>query len=147
MEDLEAASTLLSLGDTLEDTIEEEDDNALLMPIGGANNLEDVAPQPLCLDQVSVDNVIAGLVEMEQLEKDVVDETKNPTVEVTVPTIPPVNMHVPSDPPPDVQTQDDTNMSKKGSLKTKTYVLKKNQKLNDHSNAVNAMLLNLLSRN
>ena len=46
-EDLEAASTLLSLGDTLEDTLDEEEENALLMPIGGANVPEDVAPQPL----------------------------------------------------------------------------------------------------
>ena len=45
-EDLEAASTLLSLGDTLEDTLDEGDENALLMPIGGANVPEDVAPQP-----------------------------------------------------------------------------------------------------
>ena len=35
-EDLEAASALLSLGDTLEDTTDEGDENALLMPIGGA---------------------------------------------------------------------------------------------------------------
>ena len=125
LEDLEAASMLLSLSDTLEDTIEEEDNNALLMPIGGANNLEDVVPQPLCLDQVSVDNVITGLVETEQLEKEAVDETKNPMAEVTVLTVPPVNMKLPTDPPPDLQTQDDTNTSKKGSLKTKTYVLKK----------------------
>ena len=46
-EDLEAASTLLSLGDTLDDTLDEGDDNALLMPIGGANVN---APQPLQLD-------------------------------------------------------------------------------------------------
>ena len=46
-EDLEAASTLLSLGDTLEDTLDEGEENALLMPIGGANIPEDVAPQPL----------------------------------------------------------------------------------------------------
>ena len=46
-EDLEAASTLLSLGDTLEDTLDEGDENALLMPIGGANVPEDVTPQPL----------------------------------------------------------------------------------------------------
>ena len=46
-EDLEATSTLLSLGDTLEDTLEEEEENALLMPIGGANIPEDVTPQPL----------------------------------------------------------------------------------------------------
>ena len=43
-EDLEAANTLLSLGDTLEDTLDEEEENALLMPIGGANVPEDVAP-------------------------------------------------------------------------------------------------------
>ena len=46
-EDLEATSTLLSLGDILEDTLDEEEENALLMPIGGANVPEDVAPQPL----------------------------------------------------------------------------------------------------
>ena len=50
LEDLEAANTLLSLGDSLEDTLEEEDENALLMPIGGANNPEDIAPQPIRLD-------------------------------------------------------------------------------------------------
>ena len=43
-EDLEAASTLLSLGDTLEDTLDEGEENALLMPIGGTNVPEDVAP-------------------------------------------------------------------------------------------------------
>ena len=72
-EDLEATSTLLSLGDTLEDTLGEGDENALLMPIGGANVPEDVAPQPLRLDQVSVDNAIAGLIETEQLEEDSVN--------------------------------------------------------------------------
>ena len=46
-EDPEAASALLSLGDTLEDTTDEGDENALLMPVGGANVPEDVAPQPL----------------------------------------------------------------------------------------------------
>ena len=45
-EDLEAANALLSLGDTM-DTLEEGDDNALIMPIGSANVPEDVAPQPL----------------------------------------------------------------------------------------------------
>ena len=51
-EDLEAASTLLSLGDTLEETLDDDDnDNALLMPIEGANNPQDVAPQPVHLDQ------------------------------------------------------------------------------------------------
>ena len=43
-EDLEAASTLLSLSDTLEDTLDEGEENALLMPIGGATVPEDVTP-------------------------------------------------------------------------------------------------------
>ena len=45
-EDLEAASTLLSLGDTLEETLDDDNDNALLMPIGMSNKPVDVAPQP-----------------------------------------------------------------------------------------------------
>ena len=50
-EDLEAASALLSLGDTLEDTLEDNlDDDDNEMPIGGANNPEDVAPVPVLLD-------------------------------------------------------------------------------------------------
>ena len=37
-EELEAASMLLSPGDMLDDTLEKEDENALLMPIGGTND-------------------------------------------------------------------------------------------------------------
>ena len=62
-EDLEAASTLLSLGDTHDDTLDDDHENAQLMPIGGVNVPVDVAPKPLRLDQVSVDNIIAGIVE------------------------------------------------------------------------------------
>ena len=47
LEDLEAANTLLSLGDSLEDNLEEDDENALLMPIGGTNNPEDISRQPI----------------------------------------------------------------------------------------------------
>ena len=97
-EDLEAASTLLSLGDTLEDTLDKGDENALLMPIGGANVPEDVTPQPLRLDQISVDNAIAGLVATEQQEEDTVNNKNDQT---------------------------DANPVKKGTLETKTYVLKK----------------------
>ena len=124
-EDLEAASMLLSLGDTLEDTPEEEEDNALLMPVGDADNPEDIAPQPLHLDQVSVDNVIAGLVETKQLEKDVADEAKNTTATVPIPIVEPADMQAPTDPPSEVQTKEEIITGKKGSLKTKTYVLKK----------------------
>ena len=105
-EDLEATSALLSLGDTLEDTTDEGDKNALLMPIGGANVPEDVAPQPLRLDQISVDNAIAGLVETEQQEEDTVKSVPTNLLAIK-------------------QDQTDTNPVKKGTLETKTYVLKK----------------------
>ena len=110
-EDLEAASALLSLGDTLEDTTDEGDENALLMPVGGANVPEDVAPQPLWLDQISVDNAIAGLVATEQQEED----TANNKNEESVPT----------DSLAIKQDQTDANPVKKGTLETKTYILKK----------------------
>ena len=119
MEDLEAASTLLSLGDTLEDTVDDEDDNALLMPIGGANIPEDIAPQPLRLDQVSIDNVIAGIAETEQLEKDTDDGAENKKTDTTskTPTVPETTKNT--------SDQGETEKIKQGSLKTKSYVLKK----------------------
>ena len=43
-EDLKAASTLLSLGDTHDNTLDYDDENAQLMPIGGINVLVDIAP-------------------------------------------------------------------------------------------------------
>ena len=46
--ELEAANVLLSLGDSLESTLDDEIDNADLMPIGGEGTVPiDVAPQPL----------------------------------------------------------------------------------------------------
>ena len=121
-EDLEAANALLSLGDSLEDTLEEEDDNALLMPIGGANNPEDIAPQPIQLDRNSVDNTIAELVETEELEKSIEKEITNPTVTLPAPTD---QLQSPMDSPLVVQPPDVSANTKKGSLITKTYVLKK----------------------
>ena len=92
------------------------------MPIGDANNPEDIAPQPIRLDQVSVDNTIAGLVETEELKKDTEKEITNPTVAVPVPTD---QLQAPMDPPPNMQPPDVSNNTKKGLLKTKMYVLKK----------------------
>ena len=113
IEDLEAASTLLSLGDTLEDTLDANDDNALLMPIGGSNIPEDVAPQPLRLDQVSVDRVIAEIVDTEQSEiKDDRADGKDKNENVIAPL-------------PTEEPDEESTAPKKGSLKTKTYVLKK----------------------
>ena len=122
LEDLEAASTLLSLGDTLEETLEDDDDNALLMPIGGTNNPEDVVPQPLRLDQLSVNNAIAGIVDAEQTKKDE-EQAKNTMTKVPVEQ--PDTVNVPDDPLPEGKPDVDTTTTKKGSLKTKSYVLKK----------------------
>ena len=113
---------LLSLGDSLEDTLEEDDDNALLMPIGGANNPEDIAPQPIRLDRNSVDNTIAELVETEELKKSTEEERMNPTVTLPAPTD---QLQPSTDPPPVVQPPDVSANTKKGSLITKTYELKK----------------------
>ena len=112
-EELEAASTLLSLGDTRDDTLEDDDENAQLMPIGGVNVPEDIAPEPLRLDQVSVNNVITGIVETEELEKDVTTDKTS---------VKPVA----TDPLPDMGDQADNEpAAMKGSLETKIYVLKK----------------------
>ena len=114
-EDLKAASTLLSLGDTHDDTLDDDDENAQLMPIGGINVIlpEDIAPELLRLDQVSVDNVIAGIVETEELEKDL---TAGKT------SVKPAA----ADPLPDIGDQADNEpAAMKVSLETKTYVLKK----------------------
>ena len=126
-EDLEAASTLLSLSDAIEDPPDEDnDDNTLLMPIGGINNPVDIAPQQIKLDQVSVDKTIAGIIETEQLKhafekKTSGEPTKapDPSDRVQLPAQAEQNL----DPPQTTEPNDD--VTKKGSLKTKTYVLKK----------------------
>ena len=77
------------------------------------------------LDQVSVDNAIAGLVETGQLEKDLAEKTDNPTVEESVPANPTVEESFLVDSLKNAQDQKDSKASRKGSLKTKMYVLKK----------------------
>ena len=122
VEDLEAANTLLSLGDSLEDTLEEDDDNTLLMPIGGANNPEDIAPEPIRLDRYSVDNTIAELIETEELKKSIEERGMNPMGTLPAPTD---QLQPSTDRPPAVQPLDISANGKKGTPITKTYVLKK----------------------
>ena len=126
-EDLEAASTLLSLGDIRDNTLDEDDENAQLMPIGGVNALVDVAPEPLRLDQVSVDNVIAGIVETEELEKDLtVGETQPPETQDSSTAKLAAEEGVTVEPLPDTGDQTEKEpVVVKGALKTKTYALKK----------------------
>ena len=110
-EELDTAATLLSLGTIRDDTLDEDTENAELMPIGGQNAPVDAAPEPIRLDQVSMDNTIAGLIqEDEVLDKQKLDSTghnaENHEENVTKAT-----------------TENSTTV--KGALKMKTYALKK----------------------
>ena len=140
-EDLEAASTLLSLSDALEDPPDDDnDDNTLLMPIGGINIPVDIAPQQIKLDQVSVDKTIAGIVETEQLQRAFEKETSGEPTEAPDPSDRvqlPAQSEQNLDPPQTTEPSDD--VTKKGSLKTKTYVLKKPE-ISDPSSAANVTL-------
>ena len=121
-EEMDAATALLCLGEIRDDTIEGED-NAELMPIGGRNVTVDVAPEPIRLDQVSVDRAIAGLIQDDQDDQDgdiTIGESKEHKAE---------NQPSPDEPDearPSIEKKDD-NLEPpiKGTLKTKTYALKK----------------------
>ena len=69
-----------------------------------------------------MDNTIAELIETEELKKSIEEEGLKPTETLPAPTdqLPPS-----IDPPPVVQPPDNSANAKKGSLITKTYVLKK----------------------
>ena len=125
--DLEAASTLLSLGDIQDDTLDDDDENAQLMPIGGVNAPVDEAPEPLRLDQISVDNVIAGIVETEELEKELnVGKTQPSDTQDSSTIKPAAEEGATAEPPPDTEDQTEKELVVvKGALKTKTYALKK----------------------
>ena len=60
-EEMDAAAAFL--GEVRDDTLDEDNVNAELMPIGGPNVPLDIAPQPIRLDQVSVDNAIAEMIQ------------------------------------------------------------------------------------
>ena len=67
-DELNAVDALLGLQHLRDNSIVPlEDDNSKLMPIGGGENVpEDIAPQPLLLDQVNIDNAIATMIATEQ---------------------------------------------------------------------------------
>ena len=79
-EEMDAAAALLSLGEIRDDTLE-DDDNAELMPIGGRNVAVDAAPEPIHLDQVSVDKAIAGLIQDDQDRDTITGESKEHKME------------------------------------------------------------------
>ena len=116
-EELEAANILLSLDDVRDDTLD-DDENSRLMPVGVPSNVIDVAHVPLKLDQMNVDNAIAGIVQASELEN--VDKDK-PSMEQDT-----INK---SGAPEDTTTQEDDKPKcaspTQGSFKIKTHALEK----------------------
>ena len=127
-EEIDAAETLLSLGEVRNDTLDHDDENAVLMPIGGPNFTVDVAPEPIRLDQVNVDKAIAELIQNNQNDKhdqpDQADKITDPKGAKK------------STPPADADRDDtaedrpksdgkDNELPSRGRLETKTYALKK----------------------
>ena len=113
-EDLDAAATLLSLGTIRDDTLDEDTENSELMPIGGQNAPIDAAPEPIRLDQISVDNAIAGLLQDEEVPN---KPDKQKSDSTTVDAENQVTK--------DSKSATDNSPTVKGALKTKTYALKK----------------------
>ena len=124
-EEMDAAAALLSLGEVRDDTLDGGDDNAELMPIGGQNMPVDAAPEPICLDQLSVDKAIAGLIQSEDQNKDETTNDKNE--QQTEHPTPSTNPDSPEKQKSDRGTEDldQPEPATKGTLRTKTYTLKK----------------------
>ena len=119
-EEIDAAETLLSLGEVRDDTLDNDDENAALMPIGGPNITVDVAPEPIMLDQVNVDKAIAELIQNDQNDKqtgtDQADKSKTPTADA--------DRDDTIDDRPKSAAKDGKAITR-GRLKMKTYALKK----------------------
>ena len=119
-EEIDAAETLLSLGKVRDDTLDHDDENAVLMPIGGPNIRVDVATEPIRLDPVNVDKAITELIQNDQNDKqtrtDQSDKSKTSTADAdrddTIDYRP-------------TSAGNDSKATTRGRLKTKTYALKK----------------------
>ena len=116
-EELEAANTLLSLVEARDDTLEDDTENDMLMPIGGANAPTDVAPEPIRLDQISVDQSITDLIQTQENNKDNSPEKIEQDSSTTS-----TNKNTAAE---NVKPLLEAKPVVKGALKTKTYVLKK----------------------
>ena len=128
-EEMDAAAALLSLGEIRDDTLE-DDNNAELMPIGGRNVAVDAAPEPIRLDQVSVDKAIAGLIQDDQDRDTTTGESKEHKTENQSSPAEPVE---PDEARPIREKDDKPEPPVKGTLKTKMYALKKKVETKRHS--------------
>ena len=132
-EEMDVAAALLSLGEMGNDTLDDNNENAELMPIGGQNVPLEIAPQPIQLDQLSVDNTIAEMTQADDQSKDTSANTKTEEqAEVqTVAKLDDANKDnttgtrstLPAVPPPGSENKQEP--ATKGTLQTKTYTLKK----------------------
>ena len=118
-----AAAALLSLGEVRDNTLD-GDDNAELMPIGGQNVAVDAAPEPIRLDQVSIDKAIAGLIQDDQ-NRDTTTNDKQERENENPPAPSKVGNPNGQKPRPSTKKNDEPDSTAKGTLKTKMYALKK----------------------
>ena len=127
-EEIDAAKTLLSLGEVRDDTLNNDDENAALLPIGGPNIIVDVAPEPIRLDKVNVDKAISELIQNDQNDKqtgtDQADKSKTPTADAD-------RDNTIDDRPKSAGK--DSKATTRGRLKTKTYALKKKVETRKHT--------------
>ena len=132
-EEMDAAAALLSLGEMGNDTLDNNNENAELMPIGGQNVPLDIAPQLIRLDQLSVDNAIAEMTQAnDQLEDTTTNKKTEEQAEVQTVAKPDdatkdnttgTKSTLPATPPP--ASENNKEQATKGTLQTKTYTLKK----------------------
>ena len=116
-EELEVANTLLSLVEARDDTLEDDNENIMLMLIGGANAPIDVAPEPSRLDKANVDQAIAELIKTQEQNKDKPSEkTEQSSNELKT------NKKTAAQ---NVKPLSEAKPVAKGALTTKTYTLKK----------------------
>ena len=124
-EEMDALAALLSLGEVRDDTLE-DDNNAQLMPIGGLNVAVDAAPEPIHLDQVSVDKAIAGLIQDDQdRDTNTGDTHEHKTENLPVPTKPDDPTGQKAGPSTEKDDEPEPEPTAKGTLKIKTYALKR----------------------
>ena len=113
-EELDAAATLLSLAIIQDDTQDEDTENSELMPIGSQNAPIDAVPKPIHLDQISVDNAIAGFIQDEEVPNKPDKQKPDST-----------GVDAENQETKDSKSATDNSPMVKGALKTKTYALKK----------------------
>ena len=123
--EIAAIDALLSLGDTCDNLID-DDDNAALMPIGAPTGIVNAAPVPILLDQVNVDNATANIIDTEENEK----ESQKPTdpggdqTDANNSTTP-TETYSTSKNVPDLNPRPNGASATQGSLQIKTHALKK----------------------